>query len=128
MPWNVSRTSKFFDKEVLKFPAGLDAIKSVVLDANAFKQETDPNIRTVVPAGTILKVSATAPDKHVAYDGSGDVAGVLARPVDLLAQATAGNEPSPMFYHQCVFATKALVGFTQYASAVVSTLTTCKFE
>lgn len=128
MPWNVSRTSKFFDKEVLKFPAGLDAIKSVVLDANAFAQTTERDVRTVVAAGTILKVSATASDKYVAYDGSGTVGGVLARPVDLLVQATAGNEPAPMFYHQCVFATKALVGFTQFASAAVSTLTTCKFE
>jgi hypothetical protein len=128
MPWNVRRESQFFDKEVLKVPAGLDAIKSIVLDANAFAQNADVNKRTVVPAGTVLKFSATISDRYVAYDGSGTVRGVLARPVDLLVQATSGNEPAPMFFHQCVFATSQLVGFTQYASAVVSTLDTCKFE
>jgi len=128
MPYNVSRSSRFFDKEVLKFPAGLDAIKSAVFDANTFPQTTERDVRTVVPAGTILRISATAADKVAPYDGSGQLVGILARPVDLLAQATAGNEPVPVFYHQCVFATKALVGFTQFASALVSTLNTCKFE
>lgn len=126
MPWNYRRSASFYDKEVLKFPAGLDAIKSVVLDANAWAYTADS--RNVVPAGTILKFSVTDSSKYVPFDGSGTVRGVLARPVDLIASATAANEPAPMFFHQCVFATKALVGFTQYASAAVSTLNTCKFE
>lgn len=128
MPWNVSRTAQFYDKEVLKFPAGLDAIKSVVLNANFFSQTTDRDARTVVPAGTILKLSATNNKTVVEYNGSGTVLGILARPVDLIAAATAANEPSPMFFHQCVFATSAIVGFTNYASAAVNTLSTCKFE
>jgi hypothetical protein len=33
-----------------------------------------------------------------------------------------------MLFHMAVFATGAIVGFTQYASALVSTLTTCKFQ
>lgn len=126
MPWNAKRSASFYDKEVLKFPAGLDAIKSVVLDANAFTYT--PDQRNVIPAGTLLKFSTTQADRYVAYDGSGTIRGVLARPVDLLASATNANEPAPMFFHQCVFATKAIVGFTQYASAAVSTLNTCKFE
>jgi hypothetical protein len=128
VPWNISRSAQFYDKEVLKFPAGLDAIKSVVLDATMFAQGTDPDQRTVVPAGTILKLSATNSKRYVAYDGSGTVKGILARPVDLLARATAANEPAPMFFHQCVFATEAIVGFTTHAAALASALTTCKFE
>jgi hypothetical protein len=127
MAFNISRTASFYDKEVLKFPTGLDAIKSVVLDATTFAVTTTGD-RYVVPAGTILKLSATNSKRYAEYDGTGTIKGILARPVDLLARATAGNEPAPMFYHQCVFATDAIVGFTNYASALVSSLTTCKFE
>lgn len=129
MPFMVSRTAQFYDKEVLKFPTGLDAIKSVVLDATDTGTWTYVgDARNVLPAGTILTLSATNTTQYVKYAGSGTIAGILSRPVDLLAQATAGDEPAPMFFHQCVFATSAIVGFTSYASALVSTLTTCKFE
>lgn len=127
MPWNIRRTAQFYDKEVLKYPTGLDAIKSVVLDATSFAVTTTGD-RYVVPAGTILKLSATNTKRYVEYDGSGLIKGILARPVDVLARATSGNEPAPMFFHQSVFATSAIVGFTQYAAALASTLNTCKFE
>lgn len=126
MPWNLSRSAQFYDKEVLKFPTGLDAIKSVVLDANFFT--VDSSTRNVVPAGTILKLSTTNPKQMVEYNGSGRIEGVLLHSVDLLAASTGGDEPAPMVFHSAVFATKAIVGFTNYASALGSYLTTCKFE
>jgi hypothetical protein len=128
MPWNVSRSAQFYDKEVLKFPPGLDAIKSVVLDATNVTVTADT--RNVLPAGTILAKSATNTNQYVAYTGGAakTIKGILARPVDILAQATNSDEPAPMFYHLCVFATSAIVGFTQYASALVADLNTCKFE
>jgi hypothetical protein len=128
MPFNVSRSSQFYDKEVLKYPQMNLLARSVVLDANAFAQNSDPNQRTVVEAGTILKFSVTLATRYVAYNGSGTIQGILTRPVDLLAQATGGNEPAAIFFHEAVFATTAIVGFTQYASALVSSMPTCKFE
>jgi hypothetical protein len=129
MPFNISRSAHFPDKEILKFPTGLHAIKSVVLDGTDFvNTATVANSRYFVPAGTILTQSVTNTDKHVEYKGTGTISGILARPVDMLAQVTAGSEPAPMFFHECVFATSALVGFTQYASALVHDLNTCKFE
>lgn len=125
MPFNITRSASFYDKEVLAYPQPNLLAKSVVLDANAFTQSTTG--RTVVPAGTILQHSVTLATRYVEYDGSGDVEGVLTRAIDLLAQATAGNEPAAMFFHEAVFATTAIVGFTTYASALVSTLDTCKF-
>jgi hypothetical protein len=128
MPFNIRRSAQFYDKEVLKFPQlGLIA-KSVVLDATAFVMNTDPDGRTVVEAGTILKLSATNASRYVQFDGTGSVKGVLTRQVELLARSTAGNEAAAMFFHEAVFATTQIVGFTQYASAVVSSLPTCKFE
>lgn len=132
MPFNIERSAQFYDKEVLKFPTGLDAIKSVVIDATMFAQSTSEE-RTVVEAGTILMLSATNPKQYVKYDGTagaGTIKGILAHSVDLLARATGADEPAPMFYHQCVFATEGIVGFTNYASALLSStaLSTCKFE
>lgn len=129
MPWNVSKTASGVDKEILKFPTGLHAIKSIVLDATDLGTFTfTDGVRNYVPAGTILKLSTTNADKYVAYKGSGTIAGVLAHGVDMANQATSGSEPAPMFFHECVFATEAIVGFTNYASALVNDLKTCKFE
>lgn len=125
MPFNISRSAQFYDKEVLAYPQPNLLAKSVVLDANAFAQSSTG--RTVVPAGTVLKLSTTLSTRYVEYNGSGRIEGVLTRAVDLLAQATAGNEPAAMFFHEAVFATTAIVGFTTYASALVSTMNTCKF-
>jgi len=126
VPWNIKQSAAWADKEILKFPTGLHAIKSVVLDATDFT--VTAGVRNVVPAGTILRLSATNPDKFVEYKGTGRIQGILARPIDLAAQATNANEPAPMFFHGCVFATSAIVGFTQYASALVADMPTCKFE
>jgi hypothetical protein len=130
MPFNYSRSAQFYDKEVLKYGVGLDgvAVKHVVLDATDAGWGITGDTRNVAPAGTILKLSATNPTQVVKYNGTGTVHGILARPVDLLAQATAADEPAPAFYHMVVFATSAIVGFTQYASALISTLNTCKWE
>lgn len=128
MPFNVQRSISFGDqKEILKFPVGLHAVKSVVLEANSFAVSTDGS-RYVVPAGTILKLSVTVTNQFVKYNGTGTIQGILAHDVDLAVQSTAGAEPVPMFYHGCVFATDAIVDFTQYASTLVTAMPTCKFE
>lgn len=128
MPFRVTRSVTFGgEKEILKFPVGLHAVKSVVLDGNTFAVNADLS-RTVIPSGTILKLSASNPNMYQAYNGSGTIQGILAHDVDIAAQSTQGSEPAPMFYHGCVFATTAIVGFTQYAAALVSAMTTCKFE
>jgi len=129
MPFNIKKSAEWTDKEVLKYAAGLNEVKSVVLDGTDFTSTaTVDNSRYFVPAGTILTKSVTNTDKHVEYKGTGKVAGILARPVDMLAGSTAGSEPAPMFHAHCVFVTTAIVGFTQYASALVSDLKTCLFE
>lgn len=110
------------EKEILKFPVGLHAIKSVVLDATDFAVSTPGGARYVVPAGTILKASATNATQVVEYKGTGTILGILERPVDLAAQATLASTAVPMLFHGCVFATTAIVAFTQYASALVNDL------
>lgn len=128
MPWKVSRSVTVADeKEILKFPVGIQAVKSVVLDGNTLTVNADGS-RTVVPAGTILKLSASNPNMYMAYNGSGTIQGILAHNVDVAAQSTAGSEPVPMFFFGCVFATTAIVGFTNAAAALVTAMPSCRFE
>jgi hypothetical protein len=127
----VTRSANFDEVELLKFPVGLHAQKSIALDGMDFTFTAGQ--RNIIPKGTILKVSATNPDKHTEYRGTGTITGILGKNVDLVAQATEGVEPGAnMFFKACVFATTAIVGFTQYASALVSTLGAspyaCSFE
>lgn len=131
MPFNVRRSAQFYDIEVLKYGVSNDGtpVRHGVLDAtDVASWPIDESERNVVPAGTILKLSTTNPTQHVKYNGSGSIVGILGHSTDLLAQATAGDEPVPIYYHLAVFATRSIVGFTQYASALISTLNTCKFE
>lgn len=129
MPFGTSKSASYADHEILKFAAQLGPRKSIVLDAENWPVDPEAtSARYVVPAGTILKLSITNAKAHVPFDGSGSVAGILAAPIDLVARATSGMEPAAMFFHAVVFATAGLQGFTNYASAVVSTLDTCKFQ
>jgi hypothetical protein len=128
MPWNIARSAQFYDKEVLKYAQDPGVTKHVVLDANFFTQATGADARTVVPAGTILKLSVTNTKQMVEYTGTGTIECILGRPVDLLAQSTSADEPAPGFYLGCVFATASIVGFTAYSSQLASALSTCKFE
>ena len=123
----LKKTFGITDKEILKFPTGLHQIKSVVLDATDFVAPTDGS-RHIVPAGTILRLSATNTNQYVEYKGTGKIQGILARPIDLAAQATLGSTAAPMMYAAAAFATTAIVGFTQYASALVADLSRCTFE
>lgn len=133
MPFNVKKTSSINQVEVLRFPVGLDAVKSIVLDATdvaSFPVPTDGS-RFTVPAGTILKLSATNTDKYIKYTASGPagtIKGILASTIDMVANATAAMEPAPMFFHECVFATEAIVDFTLYASQLVNDLKFCQFQ
>ncbi len=124
----LSRVTTQTGKEILKYPAGLHAIKDVVLDATDFAVTTTDGARYQVPAGTILRISATNTTQYVEYKGTGKIQGILSRSIDLAARATLASVDAAAFFHGAVFATTAIVGFTQYASALVADMPTCKFE
>jgi hypothetical protein len=125
MPFNYSRSTGWTEVEVLKYPSGLDAIKSVVIDATNFGTSiSTTGLRSYIPAGTILKLSLTNTNQYVAYNGAGTIKGILRRPFDLVAAVTEGDGAAAMLFHNCVFATTAIQSFTQYASALVADLGT----
>jgi hypothetical protein len=126
VPFNAKQSAAWADKEILKFPVGLHAIKSVVLDATDVASWPAPaaGVRFYVPAGTILELSATNVTQYIKYNGGSvnAIKGILARPIDMVANATSSDEPAPMFFHDCIFATNQIVDFTLYASALVNDL------
>jgi hypothetical protein len=123
MPFNYERSTGWTEVEVLKYPSGLEVIKSVVIDATDFGSSVSTTgLRSYIPAGTILKLSSTNTDQYVAYNGSGTIKGILRRPFDLIAAVTEGDGAAAMLYHNCVFSTTAIQSFTQYASALVADL------
>lgn len=128
MAQQIIRYATFYDYEVLKYPQMHLNKLSAVIDANFVTMNTDPSQRTVVPAGTILALNATRANTVVPYAGSGTIMGVLAHSTDIIANVTGGSEAVPVLWHEAIFATQAIVSFTLYASALISTLNTCKFQ
>lgn len=136
MPWRVTRTIPSYDKEIMKFPVPIGTpVRSVVIDATKIALATTVDSRTVVPAGTILTLSASTglnaganANAVMPYTGQGAIIGILGRPVDILTSATTGVEPAPMYYRLVSFATTQIVSFTTYAAALVTALPTCSFE
>jgi hypothetical protein len=135
MPFNVKSSQDINGIEVLRFPALGAPVKSVVLDLtdDEWPAPTDKtlNFRFLIPAGTLLMLSATNPTQYVKYDGTTTaktIKGVLASSIDAWVNTTASDEPAPMFFHQVVFATEAIVDFTLYASQLVNDLPTTLFQ
>lgn len=130
MPFNVNRSATFYDIEVLKYPQLNLVVKSAVLDANFVTMNTAIDQRTVIPAGTILAVSATNAKNVVPYAGTGTIFGILSHSTDIIntLSLTAAQEAVPVLYHEAVFATSKIVNFSAYASALSSSLKTCLFE
>lgn len=128
MAYGVTRNATFYDYEVLKYPQMHLNKLSAVIDANFVTMNSDPSQRTVVPAGTILALNATRANTVVPYSGSGTIFGILAHSTDIVASSTGGSEPVPVLWHEAIFATKAIVSFTLYATALQAALNTCKFH
>lgn len=128
MAMNIPRYATFYDYEVLKYPQmGLNRLSAVV-DANFVTMNTDPSQRTVLPAGTILALNATRPGTVVPYTGSGTILGILSHSTDFISNVTNASEPVSVYWHEAIFATKAIVSFTLYATLLIPALSTCKFQ
>lgn len=131
MPRNISHTA-VNEVEPLLFAAGLDAVKSVVIDASLVPADPANNNRRILQAGTLLtkaaSVSPTGADQYKKYAGSGLIEGVLALSVEFIDGTANSDNSRGMFYHGCVFRASKIVDYSTYGLAAISTLNTCKFE
>ncbi len=129
MAFNVSREKKTVAKEILKFPAGLDAIESVVLKGSAVAALASAvtGIAGVsgLVAGTILKDTGDGQHRYVEYTGTGTIAGILADNVEF--QNDLDDQPADMLFHGCVFDKDTIKNYSSYSATLATALPTCKF-
>lgn len=120
------------EPEVLLFAAGLDAIKSVSIDASLVPADSTNYGRRLLRAGTLLTkspaASPTGKAQYARYQGTGKIEGILALDVEFIDGTSNSDTPRGMFYHQCVFRASKVVDYSLYGLTAASTLNTCKFE
>lgn len=76
MPFNTERTAAFYDKEILKYPKGFEAIRNAVIVSSSVSANGDG--RYIVEAGTVMcKYAGVAAVQHIdianATDGTFDI-------------------------------------------------------
>ncbi len=133
MPWQVARSVNTVDKEILKFPAGLDAVESVVLQAStvsALASTVTVVGKLGLRAGTILtKIPGDSKGRYRKYSGSlGEVVeGILGDNKFFYDNTDKSDEPADMLFHGCVFDASKIVDWGSHEAAVRAALNTCRF-
>jgi hypothetical protein len=130
MAWGKKRTATFHDKEILKYLTGLEAIKNVVLDSTQVTVGADA--RYVLEAGTVLVTGAGGLVKPAPASGvlAADVIGILTHTIEFFYPVEAGvtDEPAAAYFHECVFDSSKLIGYSGNAAAIKAALPTCLFQ
>lgn len=135
MPWNAQRFAKTVRKEILRFPAGLDAIESVVLKASGVaalaSAETGRSGVLGLKAGTILtKVPSDSRNRYKEFTGAGGEAieGVLGDNIYFIDNTNASDEGADMLFHSCVFNAAKIKNYNTHETALKAALYTCRFD
>jgi hypothetical protein len=132
MPFGVSRYRKTADREILLYPAGLDAIKSVVVTSSA-AEELDADVtgkdgNKGLLAGTILEVVPGDEQGRVQKWTDGTIVGILGSNVFFEGEGDAYDAPAEAYFHGCVFDKTKIVDYEDADSDLASDLPTCRFE
>ena len=146
MPWGITRDAVFYDKEILVYPTGMEAVKNLVVDATKVPKvlDSDGNPRYVVEAGTVMvKIEGSdkvAPALVTDEEGSkpakeeegveaADIVGIMHHTVEFFGNANAKyDEPGAAFFFGCIFSIPKLLGYTKNAAAVKTALPSCQFQ
>jgi hypothetical protein len=135
MPFNVSRAVNTVEKEILKFPAGLDAIESVVLRASGVDElpsaVTGIEGKLGLRAGTILtRIPGDTQNRYKQFEGAGGevIEGILGDNVFFYDESSAADEPADMLFHGCVFRADKIIDYATHETALKAALNTSKFD
>lgn len=125
------RKAAFYDKEILKYFVGTEAIKNVVIDAT--KVEANSDGRNIVEAGTVLQESSSNLVKPVKKEEgeveAAKIVGIMAHTVEFFGIGDHDyDEPAAAFFWNCIFDTTKLIGYTKNATAIKTALSSCRFE
>ncbi len=132
MPFGVSRYRKTADREILAYPAGLDAIKSVVVASSGAEElpsaTTGKDVNKGLLAGTILEAVPGDTQGRVRKWTSGTIVGILGSNVFFEGEGDAYDAPAEAYFHGCVFNKDRIVDYDDADSDLASDLPTCRFE
>lgn len=136
MPFNVARgPADFYDKEILRSAAGLDDIKSMLVDSTTVDENPASSGRYVLEAGTVMVKITSSSKIQPAGAGiaAGDVVGILAATIEFwigpgVTAGDATDEPAAILHHGCDFNVSKLVGYSGNETAVKAALPTCIFR
>ena len=132
MPFNVSESRHTTDREILAYPAGLDAIKSVLVASDGAATLSSAVTGEAVPgllAGSILQpVSGDSAGRVELYDGTGPIVGILGSNLFFEGAGDEYDAPAEAYFHGCVFNKDRIVDFDTYETELGDELPTCRFE
>jgi hypothetical protein len=127
MPFNTVQRVNTVDKEILKFPAGLDAIKSIVVSASGLDELPSATVgRTGVYgllAGTILKKIGGDPQgRYEEFTGSGTIEGILGEHIFVYPDNVNDKSDAQvdMLFHGVVFDRTKIVDYATHAAALAT--------
>jgi hypothetical protein len=140
MPFHQRRTATLFGgKEILRSAAGLDDVKSMVVDSSKVPQNPASSGRYVLERGTVM-LTIGGSDKIQPATAAGaptpsssNVVGILEGDhefwlaTDSTPNGNAADEPVGILHHGCNFNTANLVAYVGNETAVKAALPTCKF-
>lgn len=125
-----SRKAAFYEKEILKYFTGTEAVKNVVIDAT--KVEANADGRYIVQAGQVLQaISESKLVKPAAASGvaAADVVGIMAHTVEFFGIGDHDyDEPAAAFFWNAIFDTTKLLSYAENAANVKTALSSCRFE
>lgn len=147
MPFNARRTATLFEKEILRSAAGLDDIKSMVIDSTKIDQNPSSSGRYVLEAGNVMvKIPSSSkimPIAAAAASGQGsggsgayvaaDIVGILGSAIEFfigqgVTASGATDEPASILHHGCDFNVGQLLGYTGNEAITAAAMPTCKFR
>lgn len=138
MPFQLDRgPAVIIAKEILRGAAGLDDIKSGVIDSTLVEENPASSGRYILEAGTVLITGPSDGRLQPVYDGdstgsSAAVFGILGATIEFwlgpaITAGRATDEAVPVLHHGCNFDTSKLVGYTGNESDLKTALYTCLF-
>jgi hypothetical protein len=124
------RTAAFYDKEILKYFVGTEAVKNLVVDATTVRANRDG--RYILESGQVMSAIARSTKVAPAAERDlleADVVGILAHTIEFFGVDDADyDEPAAAFFWNAIFDTTKLISYTDNATNVKAALSSCRFE
>lgn len=142
MPRQMQRTATIIQTEILRSAAGLDDIKSMVVDSTKLLENPSGSKRIILEPGEVMgKISGSSKIMPIRYGNFGtgaanawvaaDIVGVNETqrefPYDVVLGAATDHEQA-ILHHGCDFNISKLKGYTGNETIVKAALPTCIFR